>query len=94
MVDLQSEKNKANKSSLVGKRYVRSIIITLILICVVLFATDGLYHKHAYFALESIFGFYAIYGFVMCVALVLIAKWIRTFLMRAEDYYDKELQDD
>jgi hypothetical protein len=37
---------------------------------------------------ESLFGFYAIYGFVACVFLVLAAKEIRKFLMRKEDYYD------
>ena len=32
----------------------------------------------------------AIFGFVVCVALVLAAKWLRTLLMRPEDYYDAE----
>ena len=33
-------------------------------------------------------GFYAGYGFVACVLLVLIAKEMRKLLMRREDYYD------
>ena len=72
----------------------RKIITALIIICLGLFSADGFYHKHVHFGVESIFGFYAIFGFVMCVALVLIAKWIRTILMRAEDYYDKEYDND
>ena len=39
---------------------------------------------------ESLPGFYAVYGFVCCVVLVLIAKWMRKFLMRDEDYYSDE----
>ncbi len=59
-------------------------------ICGLLFLADAFYHKHPHFAAENIFGFYAIFGFVVCVALVLVAKWMRTFLMRREDYYDAE----
>lgn len=55
-----------------------------VLIGLELFVID----RHTEHALEPLWGFYAIYGFVGCVALVLIAKWMRTFLMRAEDYYD------
>ncbi len=76
------------------KRNVRKIIWALVIICVGLFFADGLYHKHPYFAAENIFGFYAIYGFVMCVGLVLGAKWMRTILMRDEDYYDKDDNND
>ena len=34
-------------------------------------------------------GFHAIYGFVACVLLVLVAKEMRKILMRREDYYDR-----
>jgi len=46
-------------------------------------------HKHSYFAWEECFGFFAIYGFVACVLLVLAAKYIlRPLVKRDEDYYD------
>ena len=38
----------------------------------------------------AVFGFYGLFGFIVCVALVLAAKWMRTFLMRPEDYYDPD----
>jgi hypothetical protein len=38
---------------------------------------------------EGLPGFYAFYGFLACVALVLIAKNMRRVLMRDEDYYDR-----
>lgn len=34
-------------------------------------------------------GFYALMGFIGCVAIVMIAKWLGThWLQRKEDYYD------
>jgi hypothetical protein len=40
-----------------------------------------------------VWGFYAIYGFVACVILVLVAKEMRKLVMRDEDYYDDDLGD-
>lgn len=73
-----------------GQRAVKKIIVAIVVVCVLLFAADGFYHKHPYFEAESWFGFYAIYSFVMCVGIVLAAKLMRTFLMRDEEYYDHD----
>ena len=45
--------------------------------------------RHAETWWEGLPGFYAIYGFVACVLLVLIAKEMRKVLMRKEDFYDR-----
>jgi hypothetical protein len=46
-------------------------------------------HKHPHFPWEGYFGFYAVYGFVACVLLVLAAKYIlRPLVKRRENYYD------
>ncbi|MFT5594525.1 MAG: hypothetical protein ACI8SR_002916 [Oceanicoccus sp.] len=58
-------------------------------ICVLLVLADFIVHRHVYHSWENIPAFYAIYGFVGCSILVFIAKWMRTFLMRSEDYYDE-----
>ena len=50
---------------------------------------DFLIHKHEDVAFAAMLGFYAIFGFVACVALVLTAKGLRRILMRPEDYYDR-----
>lgn len=94
MSELHNEDVVADKSWFDEKRNVRKIVWALVIICAGLFVADAFYHKHPYFAAESIFGFYALYGFFMCVALVVIAKWMRTFLMRDEDYYDKDDNND
>lgn len=45
-------------------------------------------HRHAIFPWEEWPGFYAAFGFVACVALVLAAKYIlRPLVKRKEDYY-------
>ncbi|MBH53288.1 MAG: hypothetical protein CMI18_02955 [Opitutaceae bacterium] len=66
----------------------------LFIICGILFILDLLFFseffdKHAYFEWENWPGFYAVYGFVACVLLVLVSKYIlRPLVMRDEDYYD------
>jgi hypothetical protein len=44
---------------------------------------------HPHFAVEGLFGFNALYGFVACAALILIAKAIGVFLKRPDTYYDE-----
>ncbi len=66
------------------------IIWVLVLLCSILFFIDGFYHKHVHFEVEHLFGFYGVYGFFVCVALVLVAKALRQILMRSEDYYDRQ----
>jgi hypothetical protein len=58
-------------------------------ICAVLVAIDVFVPKHGPYAIEHWFGFYGWFGFIACVALVLIAKQLRRVLMRPEDYYDR-----
>ena len=56
---------------------------------VLLLITELPLHKHSYFPWEDRFAFYAVFGFVACVALVLAAKYIlRPLVKRKEDYYD------
>lgn len=56
---------------------------------VVLLAIEFFVHKHPHFPWEDWPEFYAVYGFVACVALVLAAKYIlRPLMRRREDYYD------
>lgn len=59
----------------------------LVIFGLLLAALDFLYHKHVYFQMEHFYGFYALYGFFMCAALVIAAKAMRGFLQRDEDYY-------
>ena len=57
-------------------------------VCGLLFVLDFVIHRHASRIWEGLPGFYAIFGFVACVVLVLLAREMRRLLMRREDYYD------
>jgi len=56
---------------------------------IALVVIDLFLHKHEELDFAAWFGFYAMYGFFACVALVLAAKKLRRILMRSEDYYDR-----
>ena len=71
--------NPRNISRLLGGFYV---------ICLLLLVLDFILHRHVAHRWEGFTGFYALFGFIACVALVLIATQLRKILMRKEDYYD------
>lgn len=68
---------------------VRRVVLAVYAICAALLLVDPLVHKHGPFPIEHVFGFYAWFGFVACVGLVLAAKVLRLIIMRPEDYYDR-----
>lgn len=70
-------------------RNVRRVIYALIGACALSVIAQLFIAIHAEHPWEHLFGFYAIYGFVACVLLVLAAKEMRKVLMRREDYYDR-----
>jgi hypothetical protein len=43
---------------------------------------------HPHFAIERLFAFNALYGFLACAALILVAKALGLLLKRKDDYYD------
>ena len=68
---------------------VKRVFIFFYSTLVVLFIAEFFVHKHPHFPWEQWWGFYAVYGFVACVLLVLVAKYIlRPIVKRREDYYD------
>jgi hypothetical protein len=73
---------------------VKRVMTFLYASCALLFALDFVINRHVYHSWENLWGFHAIYGFVGCVVLVVVAKWMRGFLMRPEDYYDDEWKTD
>ncbi len=58
-------------------------------LCAILVIADFIIHRHTTMGWEKIPAFYAIYGFVACVVLVVVAKKMRKVLMRKENYYDE-----
>ncbi len=70
-------------------RNVGRIVWALYAVCAGLLLADVFIHKHGPYAIEHLFGFYGIFGFVGCVALVLAARAMRVVLMRPENYYNE-----
>ncbi len=70
-------------------RNVNRLVYGFYVVCALLLAIDVFVPKHGPFPIEHIYGFYGVFGFVACVALVLIAKQLRRVVMRPEDYYDR-----
>lgn len=57
--------------------------------CGLFLVIDPLVHKHGPFKIEHNWGFYGIFGFIACAAVILGAKELRKIVMRREDYYDR-----
>jgi hypothetical protein len=66
------------------KRFLGFFYVSLVVLLIV----DFIIHKHAQFPWESATDFFAAYGFVSCVGLIFIAKILRIFIKRDEEYYD------
>jgi hypothetical protein len=71
------------------RRNVDRLVHAFYVVCAVLIVIDVFVPKHGPFIIEHVFGFYGWFGFIACVALVLIAKQLRRVVMRPEDYYDR-----
>jgi hypothetical protein len=71
------------------RRNVDRLVHAFYVICAFLIVVDVFVPKHGPFAIEHVFGFYGLFGFLACVALVLIAKQLRRILIRPENYYDR-----
>jgi len=68
---------------------IRRLLRLLYLACALLLAADLFIHRHVTHPWESLWGFFALFGFVACVLLVLLARQLRKILKRPEDYYDR-----
>ena len=61
----------------------------LYVVCVLLVLADFVVHRHIVMPLERIPAYYAIYGFIALVSVVMLAKLLRKLVGREEDYYEK-----
>jgi hypothetical protein len=73
-----------------NQQRIRQLLVVFFVCCIALFCADiWVPRDHVHFPWERSFGFYAVFGFVACVVLVLIAKYVlRPLVMRREDFYD------
>lgn len=69
-----------------NQRLIRRILFGA---CVLLVIADFVVHRHISTDIERVPAFYALYGFVALVGVVMAAKGLRRLVMRDEDYYDR-----
>lgn len=65
------------------------VILGLMAVSVLAILADVLVHKHGEFSIEHAFGFYAFFGFLGAVALMIAAKLVQAIVTRPETYYDR-----
>jgi len=79
---------EADKHWLVRKATIRKLWIGGSILLVIVALLDLVVNKYVHFGPEAWFGFFSIYGFVACVAMVVGAKVLGIFLKRSDTYYD------
>ncbi len=57
-------------------------------LCALSLGLDLIIDRYVYHPWENWLFFYCAFGFVACVILVVVARWMRRHVMRSEDYYD------
>ncbi len=68
----------------------RILVIILIVLILSVLVDLPFYGGHGDFAWSNILGFFALFGLIGCVAIILISKWLgHHWLQRKEDYYDR-----
>lgn len=61
------------------------VLLALLVVWDVLFVSK----EHAHTAVEHLPGFWAVFGFVACVLIIIVSKWYGHLgIMTREDYYD------
>ena len=78
-----------NDHWLVRPRTIRRLWQIFIAILVLTVLAELAVESHPHFAVERLFGFYALYGFLSCAVLIVIAKALGLVLKRRDTYYDE-----
>ena len=71
------------------KSNVDKLIIGILFSCILLFSIDLFYEKHSLIFVEDWYGFYCVYGFIICCVIVFGGKLLRKLLIRKETFYDE-----
>jgi hypothetical protein len=69
-------------------RNVSLVIRSLYIVCILLFLLDFILHRHVTNKWDGFTSFYALFGFIAYVTIVLVATQWRKLVKRKADYYD------
>lgn len=73
---------------------VRKLCFAFAAVLVAVVAAQTVIYIKGYFGVDAWFGFGAVYGFVSCLLMVLVAKLLGMLLKRPEDYYSAVDEDE
>lgn len=79
--------SEQKKQWLLRQENIRKLWIIFIAILLVTVVAGLFVHQHEAFSIEDSFGFFAWYGFISCIGMVIFAKLLGLLLKRPEDYY-------
>ena len=82
--------NEQDKHWLLQKDNIRKLWVVFIAILIGTVIAGLFVHQHEPFGIEDSFGFFAWYGFITCIGMVIFAKLLGLILKRPENYYDTE----
>jgi membrane protease YdiL (CAAX protease family) len=68
-------------------RHVKLLWRLFLGILVLVVVIGALIPLHPHFDLESLFGFYAWFGFIACAVMILVAKGLALLIKRPDTYY-------
>lgn len=69
-----------------NRAFVRRVLYVA---CALLVIADFVVHRHVVAAIENVPAFYALYGFLALVGVVMAARGLRMLVKRDEDYYER-----
>lgn len=80
-----------NKSTFFDRRtIIRRLKVCFYVTLIIIVIPDLFIEKHPHYGWENLFGSYAIFGFLSCVAIIIVSKVLgKLFLQKPEDYYDR-----
>ena len=71
-------------------RHIKLLWRGFLLVLVLTVLAEFMVPMHPHFAIESIFGFNAWYGFLVCALMIVLAKGLALALKRPDTYYGKD----
>ncbi len=83
-----SPKSAAPEHWLRRPETIRKLWIGGLLMLGVLVGVEPLLPTHGYFGIDGLFAFNAWFGFLACVAMIVVSKGLGIFIKRQDTYYD------
>lgn len=73
-----------------GERLPTLFWIILSVLLLLTLVSNLIVHIHGYFDFDGLIGFYAAFGFISCLAMVVVAKILGLLLKKPENYYNAD----